>query len=575
MAGEEAKAAENPEEEVLVDDSDSMMGMLREWIRTQAPWWAVSFTIHMVLLAALLLFGRFAATKSNDEIPTFDEAQQTAMVKTPVKPFDLGEPQIEPSVLTTESLLQMDQSQKAQSAQYNDENPVFEERGGGVHTDSTAPDMGGRTGFDVAAVGPGAKITGNGGIGIGVGTGNNAGSGGSGEGFGGRGQGSRKALVGKYGGTKETERAVAAALYWLARHQMPTGNWSLKEYTKMCKDKSCTGTGSQESLSGATAMGLLPFFAAGQTHLSAGPFQRPIQMGVYWLVQHQKKDGDLSAGADQQMYSHGLAAIALCEDYGMSRDRSVGKAAQAAINFIQAAQNTKTGGWRYHPGDEGDTSVGGWQLMALKSAQMAGLQVNPAVLDGFKRWLLSVGKGAGNGSQGGGGGQFSYQPDGPATPTMSSVGLLCSQYLHAGRQDPVIVGGVQYLMANQPDEQSRNIYYWYYATQVLHNMADKDWDTWNHKMRKILVLGQAREGCASGSWDPDKPVRDAWGPVGGRVMMTSLSCLTLEVYYRYLPLYKLDKPEEIKPAADLDGPKGAGGMKGGGMKGKSGMKRGK
>jgi hypothetical protein len=94
----------------------------------------------------------------------------------------------------------------------------------------------------------------------------------------------------------------------------------------------------------------------------------------------------------------------------------------------------------------------------------------------------------------------------------------------------------------------------------MHNMADKDWDAWNRKMRKILVASQAREGCATGSWDPDKPSRDAWGPQGGRIMMTSLACLTLEVYYRYLPLYKLDKPEEIKPAGPVE------------MKGEPGMK---
>ncbi len=552
MAGEEAKTVENPEEEEFLDDSDSMMGMLKEWIRTQAPWWAVSFTVHMIGLASLLLLGRFAGQRANDEIPTFDEAQEKQVVAPDLKPYELGEPQLDPSVLDTESLMQMEPSQPAQTAQYNDDSPVFEERGGGIKTDTTAPDLGGRGGFNVNATGPGAKVTGAGGIGMGIGAGNNAGSGGDGSGFGGRGSGSRKALLGRYGGTRETERAVGAALYWLAKHQSKDGSWSLKEYNKQCTDKTCTGPGGQESLCGATAMGLLPFLAAGQTHASAGPFQQKIRAGIYWLMNHQKQDGDLSAGAEQQMYSHGLAAIALCEDYGMSRDKSVGVSAQKAINFIQSAQNTKTGGWRYHPGEEGDTSVVGWQLMALKSAQMAGLTVNPAVLDGTKRWLMSVGKGAGNGSQGAGGGQFAYQPDGAPMPSMSAVGLLCSQYLHAGRQDPVIVGGVQYLMANQPDDQSRNVYYWYYATQVLHNMADKDWDTWNRKMRKILVTTQATQGCATGSWDPDKPVRDAWGPQGGRIMMTSLACLTLEVYYRYLPLYKLDKPEEIKAAGPVD-----------------------
>ena len=119
---------------------------------------------------------------------------------------------------------------------------------------------------------------------------------------------------------------------------------------------------------GHCALGLLPFLAAGQTHNSPGPFQKTVFGGVYWLLNHQRPDGDLSADAPQQMYSHGVAAIALCEAYGLSKDKVVGAAAQKAINFIELAKNAKTGGWRYHPGEEGDTSVVGWQFMALKSA---------------------------------------------------------------------------------------------------------------------------------------------------------------------------------------------------------------
>ncbi len=96
-------------------------------------------------------------------------------------------------------------------------------------------------------------------------------------------------------------------------------------------------------------------------------------------------------------------------------------------------------------------------------------------------------------------------------------------------------------MDNQPDTSGRNIYYWYYATQVMHNQPGPAWDAWNRKMRHTLIDTQCRSGgCAAGSWDPNEPQVDAWGPDGGRLMMTSLSALTLEVYYRYLPLYKLD-----------------------------------
>ncbi len=555
MAGEEARnSVEQPEEDEYLEGS--MMADIQEWIRTAAPWWAISFTVHMVLLSSLLLLGRFVAPKPEGNAPSFDEAKDTADAEPPVEKYQLGPPQIDPSELNTESLLDMTPSQPAQTEQINDASPEFTPRGGGMAMNSPAPVMGGSGDFNVNAFGPGPKIQGPGGIGASNGTGKDFGSGGDGNGFGTRGGGMRKAMLGRYGGTKATERAVAAALYWLAHHQMPEGNWSIDKYQKMCKDKTCTGEGSIRSDAAATAMGLLPYLAAGQTQFTNGPFTQTIRMGVYWLLQHQKKDGDLSAdtGAHSQMYSHGLASIALCEDFGMTHDRSVGIAAQNAINFIQAAQNTKTGGWRYTPGEEGDTSVVGWQLMALKSAQMAGLAVNPATLEGTKKWLRSVSAGGEEGGSAGSGGRFSYRPDeGGVTPTMSAVGILCNQYLHAGRADPVITGGVRYLMANLPNRNQHNVYYWYYATQVMHNMADRDWDTWNRKMRTILVETQAHEGCSSGSWDPENPERDAWGPQGGRLMITSLSALTLEIYYRYLPLYKLDKPDEIK-AADASSP---------------------
>ena len=130
---------------------------------------------------------------------------------------------------------------------------------------------------------------------------------------------------------------------------------------------------------------------------------------------------------------------------------------------------------------------------------------------------------------------------------MTAVGLLCSQYRGMKRNDPAMLEGIAYLMHQLPNPQARNIYYWYYATQVLHNVPGPDWDNWNRKMRKLLIQTQVKSGCAEGSWDPVEPVKDPWGEAGGRIMITSLSALTLEVYYRYLPLYKLEENE--KPVA--------------------------
>jgi hypothetical protein len=175
---------------------------------------------------------------------------------------------------------------------------------------------------------------------------------------------------------------------------------------------------------------------------------------------------------------------------------------------------------------------------------MAGMQVRPASLDRAKAYLRAVASGgtssAATSASGRGSGCFAYQPGNATTPAMTSVGLLCSQYLGVERSDPAMVEGTAYLMRHSPEATARDLYYWYYATQVMHNQPGSDWDAWNHKIRRILIESQNREGCAAGSWDPKQPSSDPWGVHGGRLMMTSLATLTLEVYYRYLPLYKLD-----------------------------------
>ena len=382
-----------------------------------------------------------------------------------------------------------------------------------------------------------------------MGIGTQAGTGGDGWGFGGRGAGHREAMLASGGGTRQTERAVAGALNWLARHQLAHGAWGLQSFGNRCHGQTCTGAGTfGEDPAAATALGLLPFLAAGQTHRSKGPYKKTVEAGVKFLVAHQDpKTGDLRMGTN--MYDHGLAAIALCECYAMTHDRTLRGPAQAALDFIAAAQ-APDGGWRYKPGEPvGDTSVSGWQIMALKSGQMAGLDANPRTIEQAKTFLKAV-----SAEVPSAGGLFAYQPGTMTTECMTAVGLLCSQYLGMARTDPRMIAGTSCLTQNAPnvrghylydDDQinltGRNIYYWYYATQVMHNQPGPAWDKWNRKMRRLLIETQASSGCASGSWDPAAPTKDLWGGYGGRLMVTSLSALTLEVYYRYLPLYQLDQ----------------------------------
>ena len=73
----------------------------------------------------------------------------------------------------------------------------------------------------------------------------------------------------------------------------------------------------------------------------------------------------------------------------------------------------------------------------------------------------------------------------------------------------------------------------------MFNRGGPEWDQWNRAMRHTLIESQCKDGCAMGSWDPERPAPDNWSGKGGRIVTTAMSTLTLEVYYRYLPLYRL------------------------------------
>jgi hypothetical protein len=291
----------------------------------------------------------------------------------------------------------------------------------------------------------------------------------------------------------------------------------------------------------ATGLAILPFLAAGETHRGKSAYAKQVNRGINWLVKQQEPSGNLAGGTPEKpMYAHAIATLALCEAYGMTkgdsktRDENLGSACRRAVNYLERAQNESTGSWRYTPGEAGDTSVFGWVIMALKSAQLAEIPVNSTVFDRAPIWLNSVAKGEHLGL-------YSYLPYREVTPTMTSVGMLCRQYLGIDKKDPSILEGKAYLLQNLPDGVlGRNTYYWYYASLAMHNFNDADWDTWNRRLRKILIESQATEGCAAGSWDPERPSLDYYGQQGGRLMTTCLNTLTLEVYYRQIPLFRTD-----------------------------------
>jgi hypothetical protein len=327
---------------------------------------------------------------------------------------------------------------------------------------------------------------------------------------------------------------VEDGLDWLVRHQRPDGSWSLN-YFGQCRGGGCSHRQVMESDTAATGLAVLPLLGAGYIHTVKSRHQDSIRRGINWLVEHQNADGNLYNGPRgiAFMYSHAIGTMALCEAYGLSQDPGLKKPARMAVQFIMDAQSANTGGWRYSPGQDGDTSVFGWQIFALRSAHIAQIKLPKHILKACSRYLdlaavdrHRIG--------------YSYQPGrGGFSYVMTAEALLSRQLLGWPRNYPPLIKGASQIAAHLETFDERNIYYWYYATQLLHNMKNKDWERWNPKVREALISMQVKEdGCAQGSWDPDFPAPDHWGQTAGRLYVTSLSILTLEVYYRYLPLYR-------------------------------------
>lgn len=371
-------------------------------------------------------------------------------------------------------------------------------------------------------------------------------------GFGPRNSADRLKYAKGHGASDESERAVLLGLKWLSVHQSPDGRWSLDQYHKFAANCKCRNADVEGSVmsndTAGTALGLLPFLGAGHTHKQTSTYTKNVLASLQYLMSRQGSNGDLGGG----MYSHALGTIALCEAYAMTSDPKLRQPAQRALQFIEYAQNVNSGGWRYQPRTDGDTSVVAWQVMALRSGQMATLNVSSKTLDLARKWLDSC--------QIANGAQYQYTPGSGATYPMTAAALLNRQYMGWGPRKPELHKGCEFILKNLPPakggprEKLGPIYYYYYASQVMHHMGDKYWETWNPLMRELLIRTQEKDGHAAGSWNPDGVDH---GGSGGRIYSTSLALLTLEVYYRHLPLYRRESAssEMEAPVEKKDEPK--------------------
>jgi hypothetical protein len=528
------------------------------WL-SNAPWWMMSVGIHAVLILGATLVaiekliavdeGAVEVVVSNRSVEVVNEIPRPRDVferKGLPKDDQVAFPTEDPALFFPEAK-ESDHNESADNEDYRSMK--------GDSLDALSFIKGNADGFRGKQAGknPGVYDT----MGVGGGAG--------GSKRWGRDKGGRENLVARGGGTQASESAVLAALKWLARHQGPDGGWGCASFQNQCIGGKCGGPGESDYDAGVTGASLLAFLGAGYSQLSKDTYPDPanpgrilhfgevVKKGLQWMLAHQDPEGCVGERGMKYMYNHAVAALCLSEAYGMTASQPLKEPAQKAIDFLVAAQNPGKG-WRYSAkcGDN-DTSVSGWAIMALKSAELSDLTFPKSAYEGALNWLneatdangyARVGynaKGTGKVYVPGKNESFAHHE------SMSAVAVMSRIFMQKRKNEPALAA-VNLLVSDLPEWKGDKIdfYYWYYASLALFQYDGPDggmWKKWNEPMRNTLVSNQAtgKDGCRNGSWNSEV---DRWGLEGGRVYGVALNALTLEVYYRYPTVFGSTKKKD-------------------------------
>jgi len=309
----------------------------------------------------------------------------------------------------------------------------------------------------------------------------------------------RAEIATQRGGSRETEKAVEMALVWLAENQSRDGRWNPRlldggrEDKVYGHDREGAGTNSD---TGITSLAVLAFLANGYSHLE-GPYQDVVKNGLEYLVSNQASDGNMAGRAKlfARMYCHSMSLLAISEAYAMTGDRRLAVPVQRGVNFSVNAQDPKNGGWRYQPGDEGDMSQFGWQVLALHSAELAGIDIPRSAKKNMVKFLnsccISPSKGI-----------AAYRPThGPST-TMTAEALVCRHLLKQPVDEKLREEATDRILEQPPTNRRVNMYYWYYGTMAMYLSGGQEWDRWNQQMKATLLDSQLSTDlrCRRSKW---------------------------------------------------------------------------
>ncbi len=338
----------------------------------------------------------------------------------------------------------------------------------------------------------------------------------------------------------QVKQSVERAVAWLLKQQKPSGYFSDQPGEQKAK------RGDMPSHSAAmTALSLMGLASVGHVPSDPTPEGQAAARALKFIVDNVEPDehGYLGRSDRSRMYGHGIITLMLTEMLGMSideeTDRKVHELTKGAIKLILSAQNVQKndsnkGGWRYEPqSSDADISVSVWQLMSLRAAKNAGLEV-PAeaiakavayVKRSYRSERDAQGRPLNMAAA------FSYEPyGGRQTFSTTAAGLLsllvCGQYDAAE-----VVGSANFLMKSPPELNEPWFFYGnYYYAQGMYQRGGDFAATARRRTEDILINAQSPEGA----WYP----RNGNEKSAGAVYATSLALLSISVYHHFLPIYQ-------------------------------------
>lgn len=327
--------------------------------------------------------------------------------------------------------------------------------------------------------------------------------------------------TGKKGGMKDSaNEAVLKSLRWLKSQQRPDGLWGENHQTAV------------------TGLALLSFLGHNETTTNSVEFSDTVKNGVdALLLIGTKNEGKLCKwDTNATPYEHAIGCYALSEAFTMTRDDRIPPVLTKAIGYILNGQKPD-GGWRYPGYDKGgspsDSSVSGWQVQALKAAKLTGLKFSPPlppieeVMKNAMRKFESVFDEKS--------GCFGYTGKDRQIPNLTGVGVLCLALGREGVRDSLISRGLKAIIDNvkvKYDSRDANLYAWYYDTQACFMTKDR-WPAWNRMFQDELINNQAADGFWPATGGHEEGM--AGENPDTKVYRTTLCCLMLEAYYRFLP----------------------------------------